>query len=210
MSLVCNALHFAAHYAADPERGAVAARPILAGEPVAVLVYWEWDARIPVAASSIAVRHVEGDGATCVLERRVDDVQRLRARRPLEPGDAITLDYRRAPWWLPWPSRVALPPRRHVLTRVGVVHGVGAVAGVPLCPGDVVGVVIEFRYWLLPVITRDLGRYVNHAARPSMQLLWRDGAWLGVAARALAVGDELTLDYAALPSYCARPAAHYS
>lgn len=213
MSLVCNARHYAQNFAITAD-GAAAARDLAAGDPVGVFVYWEWHDQLPVSASSLApaVRHAPAAAASCVLAGRAPgtNVQLLVARRPLARGARLTIDYWRLPYWVWWPPaavpRALCRPAVYRLSTEGVVHGVGVVAAVPLGPGAVVGTVIERRYWwLVPVITRDLGRYINHSTRPNARMEWRGCAGVLVVRRVLNAGDELTIDYTTMPGYCAGP-----
>lgn len=213
MSIVSNVLHYGPNFRIGRD-GAKVVRAMAAGDVVGAFVYWEWSGRLPVTASSLApaVRHAPGESASCVLAEREpgSNVQLLRARRPIAADGPITVDYWRLPFWVWWPPAVVPPalcrPAVYAVSAVGVVHGVGIVAAVALGAGAAVGAAIERRYWrLVPVITRDLGRYINHSSRPSAHLVWRGADAIVVVRRALRAGDEITLDYAALPSYCARP-----
>jgi SET domain-containing protein len=42
---------------------------------------------------------------------------------------------------------------------------------------------------------RNLARYINHACRPNTEAVLRKGAMVFVALRAIAPGEEITLDY---------------
>lgn len=211
MGPLANATLYADAFRIDV-RGAVTARPVAAGGVVGIFVYWEWGGAIPVTASSLApgVCHARGDAATCVLAPRApdSDVQELRARRALPTDTRITVDYWTLPWWAQW-RWTTIPPELCAPRRVRIapsrIAGVGVMAAAPLRANTVVGTAIEWRCCgLVPVVTRDLGRYLNHAVRPTARLVWRGGAWHLVTAVDLARGDELTVDYGTLPWYCAR------
>lgn len=211
MGPLANVAAHADSFRIDAARGAVTAQSVAAGAAVGIFVYWEWGGVVPVTASSLApaVGHARGDAATCELAPRApdSDVQELRARKPLPAGARITLDYWRLPWWVRWPPATvprALCGPRTVRLAPSAVHGTGVVVERSMRAGAVVGVAIEWRWGLLPVVTRDLGRYLNHSARPTARLAWVDGAWQLVTAVSLVRGDELTVDYGTLPSYCAR------
>lgn len=209
MSPLSNLSAHAESFSVCPIVGARVRHPVAAGAAVCIFMYFEWGG-LPVTASSIApaVRH--SADPSCVLAPRESgsDVQYLRARRDLPADTPITLNYYRLPFWVTWPpatvprSLVTPPPVR--LSSVGVVHGVGLVAARKLRKGTVLGAAIEWRYWVVPVVTRDLGRHLNHSATPSAQLVWRDGAWMLTLVRDVVVGGEITVDYGTLPRYCAR------
>jgi len=220
MGPLCNASDYAGAFVTSCARGAVASRPVPASGPVGIFVYWEWNGAVPIVTRSLAsaVRHARGNAATCELAPRTagSDVQLLRARRPLAAGDPITVDYWRMPWWifLCWlffwwwrvPAELDGPP----LWRHGrsAIHGTGVLATQPLSVGTVVDVAIERRWcYMVPVVTRDFGRYINHSRNPSAQLVWcrRTWSWYLVTLVAVPRDGELTVDYDTLPAYCARP-----
>lgn len=211
MGPLANVVAHADSFRIDAARGALTTRAVAAGAVVGIFIYWEWDGAVPITASSLApaVGHARGDAASCELAPRApdSDVQELRARKPLPAGARITLDYWSVPWWVRWPPATvprALSAPRMVRVGLSRVHGLGVLLERSVRAETVVGVVIEWRWWLLPVPTRDLGRYLNHSTRPTARLKWADGAWQLVTAVSLVRGDELTIDYATLPSYCAR------
>lgn len=98
------------------------------------------------------------------------------------------------------------------------IHGQGVVSTKNLECGESVGeaIVLEWLWGVVPVpvITKDLGVWINHSYTPTTDLKWmsKDGcpkAWHLVAARDLSRGDELTLDYAHTPWYIEGALPHY-
>ena len=209
MSPLSNLSEHGDAFSICPVVGARVRHPVAAGAAVCIFMYFEWGG-LPMTASSVApaVRHSLDPSCALAPREPGTDVQRLRARRDLPADTPITLNYYRLPFWVAWPPaavpRLLLTPPPIRLSRVGVVHGVGVVAARKLRRGTALGVAIEWRYWLVPVVTRDLGRHLNHSATPSAQLEWRDSAWWLVLARDVVSGGEITVDYGTLPRYCVR------
>jgi hypothetical protein len=96
--------------------------------------------------------------------------------------------------------------------RVGPsrIHGNGVILQRAVRPGAMIGVGIGYRWggWL-PSITSDFGAWINHSDTPSASLLKLNGNHWVVANRALAPGDEITLDYRRTPWFVRRPEPHF-
>ena len=95
------------------------------------------------------------------------------------------------------------------------IHGDGVIASDHLKKGDRVGLGIVWE-WTgmgglipLPIVTDDLGKWINHSYAPNAYLKWHKGAWHIVTNGPVARGQELTLDYAHTPFYIEGACAHY-
>lgn len=95
--------------------------------------------------------------------------------------------------------------------RVGPskIHGNGVLATRELAPGSLVGVGIGFLIGFIPLVTSDLGAWVNHSYKPSCSLLLLNGNYWIVASSQIEVGQEITVDYNRTPWYISRPETHW-
>lgn len=87
--------------------------------------------------------------------------------------------------------------------RPSHVHGTGVFAARDLGTGERVGLAIRLRAGLVPQVTQDLGRWLNHSQRPNAVLLWEPHAGGHVVRTSAPVprGSELLVDYASAPWY---------
>lgn len=199
-----------AHVVRIRKRGVEARIALAAGDCVGLLVYMEWDERLPVVTA--LARCIQHDWKTpsCVVRETPTGVG-IVAARAIAAGERLTLSFRwgKVPWYVPWPlAEVPRPlraPPLYEVTSIGVVHGRGVVAARALDAGTTLGVAIARHYWILPVVTRDLARFVNHSWRPNAVLVWAGGVWMLQTSAAVRKGGEITVDYRTAPSYCARP-----
>jgi len=196
----------------SPE-GARAARTIPAHEDIGLFVYYEWNA-VAVRTRDLSLWVTHSSAApTCelVVDTDHDDYRwTLVAAHTLRAGDLLTLDYRRAEWFI-FAPRVPLvgvplaPPTWRVSSSP--VHGRGVFAVVRLDAEYVLGEMIRFDYLVVPVFTRELCRHVNHSWTPNARLMWSAArrAGLLVTTRRVGKGTEVTLDYRSTPWYAGKP-----
>jgi len=106
------------------------------------------------------------------------------------------------------------------LFKVGAskIQGKGVLAAHKLEKGDSVGQAIEYEWWggiiPLPVITKDLGVWINHSYKPNAMLEWRSekgqpSAWYLVTTEPIEKGGEVTLNYEDTPWYIEGARPHY-
>lgn len=194
-------------------RGAVATRKIKRSERVGVFLYYQWDV-VGVLAQDLAPgvgHHIINNNCKLLAAPTDPTTVFLVATRDIPAGEHLLMDYRFTPWWVAFPPKqLALSPRlldpQLYLIGPSIIHGNGALAATRLGTGASVGVCIRYVWFVLPVVTRELGRHINHSpAAPSCKLVWRGSESHVIAVRDLAPGDEVTLDYATLPWYCRGP-----
>lgn len=89
------------------------------------------------------------------------------------------------------------------------IHGQGVLTTQELRAGSRIGVGIGYRLGIIPAITSDFGAWINHSYQPSASLMFLDGMYWVVAAKNLAPGDEVTVDYRRTPWYVKGPEFHY-
>lgn len=89
------------------------------------------------------------------------------------------------------------------------IAGQGVFAVIPFTVGDVIGVGCYNQG--LPIITHDLGRWINHSYRPNVKLRRDERAtfYRLVAMEPIAVGDEIVMDYTFTPWFIEKPLPHY-
>jgi SET domain-containing protein len=97
------------------------------------------------------------------------------------------------------------------------IHGKGVFSTHHLQKGESVGEAIVYEWWgpfPIPVITNELGVWINHSYHPNTILEWRsmDGrpkVWHLVTLEPVAAGEELTVDYEHTPWYIEGARPHY-
>ena len=94
------------------------------------------------------------------------------------------------------------------------IHGKGVLAAKPLIAGESVGEGITFEWWVgvikVPIVTEDIGVWINHSYKPTARLERRDGGWHIVANQNLQQGTEITLNYSDTPWYIQGPLPYYT
>lgn len=196
--------------------GALATCRVERGKLVGVFLYYQWDVvGVLTPDFGVGVQH-EGLKSNCELHTLPDDSSTvyLRAKREIARGQKLSIDYRLAPWWVWPPPRPLVVPHKLLTTPAchvaySPIHGQGLMASCPMSAGARVGTAIRFHWLVLPVVTRELGRHINHSSTPTCELR-SDGGWTDcwdwevVVTRpsGLRHGDEITLDYTKLPWYC--------
>ncbi len=79
------------------------------------------------------------------------------------------------------------------------IHGMGVIANLDLVPGDSVGVAThQF------VVTKSLGKYINHSYTPNSELMNIDGDYLLITTKPIQKGDEITTNYNEAPWFIKR------
>jgi len=192
--------------------GAVASRPIVSETIIGVFAYYAWDfVGIVTKDLGIGVVHKE-IGANCDLRNDRSDpcTILLCATRSIPSGDVLSIDYTHVPWWIRRPPQPLLLASRDICTPRYYVSpsprpsGHSTYAATRIARNARVGACIRYEWWIIPVVTRELGIYINHSKSPTARLEWIDWSygWAVVTNFELAPHDEITLNFATLPWYC--------
>lgn len=210
-----NRLHFAKNYEIG-RFGAVTAREFSPGEVIGAVIYWQF--QLPFLAEDLALylRGASAREASCEMKHLGDHTTVLVARKRLPSGVALTVDRLRRPWYVPLMAsddRVCdadiAALKRPMAFKIG--RSAYGAQGVHACEamnaGEYLGDVVRYtRDWwqLLPLITRDLGRFVQLTdTDANAELRWNEKrcAWEMYTARPVRCDEELVLDAATMPCY---------
>lgn len=88
------------------------------------------------------------------------------------------------------------------------IHGKGIIATLPIEQGERIGIAIVTRNGI-PVVTSDLGVFVNHSGKDNSRLVKNGGDYELIAIRDIAVGEEIVSNYSLAPWFVERPGAHF-
>ena len=89
------------------------------------------------------------------------------------------------------------------------IHGKGVIATYEIRKEESVGEGIVFVLYFVPLITSDLGVWINHSYHPNATLPWINNAWHIVANIKINPGDEITVNYSNAPWYINGPGYYY-
>ncbi len=103
------------------------------------------------------------------------------------------------------------------------IHGKGVFSSKHIRKGEKIGLAIHFMFRLFPVITDDLGVWINHCSSSNKKtnsiLVWDDSSeahntnkvgWYLVASRNIRENEEIFMDYAETPFYIEGPQDYYT
>lgn len=95
------------------------------------------------------------------------------------------------------------------------IHGKGVFSTKPIKKGERIGLAIHFIFRLLPMITDDLGVWINHCPSTNPKsnaiLEWDDDdGWYLVASKNIKKNEEIFMDYADTPFYIEGPQDYYT
>ena len=88
------------------------------------------------------------------------------------------------------------------------VHGSGIIAIGEIKQGEVIGVAIVMNK-IIPHITEDLGRYVNHSNKANSRLQLSNGKYYLVATKDIKVNEEVFGNYNDTPFFLEKPRADF-
>ena len=90
------------------------------------------------------------------------------------------------------------------------IHGDGVFANDNFKIKKIIGVLMYFILFM-PIITDNLGRWVNHSYTPNCIMYYRgeNNKYYIVALRNIKVNEELTIDYNSTPWFIRKPESHF-
>ena len=91
------------------------------------------------------------------------------------------------------------------------IHGNGIFANDNFKQKKLIGVLMHFVFFI-PVITEELGRWVNHSYTPNCVMYYHkeNNKYYIVALRDIKVNEELTIDYNDTPWFIRKPDLHFT
>jgi len=91
------------------------------------------------------------------------------------------------------------------------IHGKGVFSNRKLFKNEVVGVGIKFFLYFYPIVTKNLGEWINHSSKPNTYLDYDkdENLWNIVMSKTVPKGTELAVDYTKTPIYIMGPEEHY-
>lgn len=101
--------------------------------------------------------------------------------------------------------------RRNFRIAKSNIHGMGLYPTRHLKQKDIVGVCIYYSMYFVPIVTSDMGKWINHSYSPSTALHYdkeRNVYYLYVL-RDLGPHEELTANYINTPWFIKKPEPHY-
>ncbi len=98
--------------------------------------------------------------------------------------------------------------RKYVIAK-SKIHGHGVVAMEKIKRNELIGVGITYTFLVVPHITQDFGRWVNHSYSPSARLIYLNKEYYVVANRDLNPGEEVSVNYNTCPWFIQRAKPHY-
>jgi SET domain-containing protein len=91
------------------------------------------------------------------------------------------------------------------------IHGVGIIATKFIPKNTVIGLPLYVKYWIFPVITKDLGRKINHSYNPTAYLKkdTKELKWYLIANQDIHKNNEITINYDDTPWFIDAPMPWY-
>ena len=90
------------------------------------------------------------------------------------------------------------------------IHGTGVFADKFLSRKKLIGVGIYFVLFIVPIVTEDLGRWLNHSYEPNSKVCYhRNSKYYIVAIQDINKGDEITINYNDTPWYILGPGKNF-
>ncbi len=83
------------------------------------------------------------------------------------------------------------------------IEGWGIIAQTNFAPKQIIGVGIYYIIRLFPIITHDLGSWINHSDTPNCRIIYsdKDDIYEVVAIKNIPTNTEITIDYKDTPWY---------
>ena len=191
--------------------GVQTARAVDENIDVGVFIYYQWGVGVLTCDFGTWINHSDGD-PNCVLAKVGDDRYMVRTLKNLPRNTLVTIDYQYAPWFVACPPRNVVVPltvrEKPVIYAIGdsSIHGRGMMANKDLVPETEIGVFVRFEWWVVPIITREFGRHINHSWNPNTRLEWKPTQeWILTSVESIARGSEITFDYRTTSWYCKKP-----
>jgi len=91
------------------------------------------------------------------------------------------------------------------------IHGNGIIAKRHIPENSIIGIAMTFSFIIIPYITDDLGKWINHSYNPNSYIYYYmpDNVYYLVANRNIENNEEITMDYNDTPWYIRKPDADY-
>ena len=75
------------------------------------------------------------------------------------------------------------------------IHGDGIIINKSVNKNTIIGDVIEFTFYVIPVRTSNLGMFLNHSIDNNCKLIYKNNKYKLVATKKINKNNELTLNY---------------
>jgi len=92
---------------------------------------------------------------------------------------------------------------------ISEIHGSGVIATHKILKEESIGEGIIFALIFFPIVTYDLGVWINHSYKPNASLQWINNAWHIVANEKINPDEEITINYSDTPWYIEGPWYYY-
>lgn len=98
---------------------------------------------------------------------------------------------------------------RDIKIKKSNIHGLGIFAQNKINKNKTIGVGIEYKFFTIPIITKNFGSLINHSYKPNTRLYYKNSKYYIVANKNINKGDEITLNYNNTPWFIANAEKHY-
>ena len=95
-------------------------------------------------------------------------------------------------------------PKKFYLSNSNI-HGKGTFASRTIHRGEKIDVGIDYALNLIPYVTEDFGRYINHSWYPNSHLEYLEDKYYLVASKEIPEDSEIIMDYRMTPWYILPP-----
>ena len=91
------------------------------------------------------------------------------------------------------------------------IHGYGVLTSKNVKKGEILGIAIYFKFYIIPEITTDFGRWINHSYESTSYLFYDKNKriYYLIASRDLKQNEEITANYNHTPWFIKKPMNHY-
>lgn len=91
------------------------------------------------------------------------------------------------------------------------IHGLGIHSNKNIYRGNIIGIGIYFKIRIIPYVTEDFGKWINHSNKPNAYLQYDtiNCLYLVMALNDINKNTEITLDYNKTPWYIRKPEPHF-
>lgn len=89
------------------------------------------------------------------------------------------------------------------------IHGLGIFSKDKINKNNKIGIGINYKFYLIPIITKNFGSLINHSYVPNCRLEYINYSYYVVANKNIKKGEELTLNYNNTPWFISNAEKHY-
>jgi len=100
---------------------------------------------------------------------------------------------------------------KNFILKKSNIHGLGIHSNKNIKKNQIIGVTIYYIYYFFPIITTDLGKWLNHSYNPNSFLYYspENKIYYLIANQYISKDTEITVDYRHTPWFIKKPEPHY-